>query len=171
MVAQTAVKMAGQQKRMRAEKSGSDTESIRKYAQAVEGGGGVSFVVSGSRARGYVPSQAGLMGLNQNRVAWQSIYQRCASGTKRKNNGAGKSDKIKALRIAQRIADGKRVPPEDEEFLMRYSITLWVEARRLALMKEISEEEEETEQREEKKEDQEEKQEAGQETSKSDSEV
>lgn len=140
MIAQTTVKTMQSQSRTQAGKSGNDAEYIRKYAGALNEEGSFSFMVSGSGTRGYVPSQAGLWGLNNNnKTAWQNIYQRFVSETKKKSAGGNKSDRIKALKIAQKIADGKRVPRKDEEFLMEYSPMLWIAAKHLAMMKEKDE--------------------------------
>ncbi len=140
------------QDEIRAKENGDCRKSVSRYRQMASGSETNSFSVSGCHARGYVPSQAGLMEQKGNRIAWQEIYRRCVDETKKEKKSSRHSDKMKALRIAQKIADGKKVSSKDEEFLMQFSVVLWAAARRLALLKELDEEREASEAEEESKE-------------------
>ena len=46
----------------------------------------------------------------------------------------GMDDMLKAIEIFRRIASGGRVPPEDEQFLMQYSQTMYMAAKMQAMM-------------------------------------
>ena len=148
------------QDEMRAKENGDRRKSVSRYRQMASGSERKPFAVSGCHARGYVPSQAGLMEQKGNRIAWQEIYRRCVDETRKEKKSSRHSDKMKALRIAQKIADGKKVSSKDEEFLMQFSVVLWAAARRLALLKELDEERKASEADEEKKEEETEEQKA-----------
>ena len=75
-------------------------------------------------------------------VQMRNMIAQNAENSKKQSEAMKKSadDMLKAIEIARRIAKGGRVPPEDEQFLLQYSQTMYMTAKMQAMMAEEHEE-------------------------------
>ncbi len=84
-----------------------------------------------SLAECYQPSAEGL-------AALQSAKQQLKTLQEQKKENPFK-DQTKALKIALKIMRGKIVPPQDEQFLIKYDSNLYQMAKNIAMLKERTE--------------------------------
>ena len=75
-------------------------------------------------------------------IQMRNMIAQSAENAKKQTEAIKKSgdDMLKAIQIARRIAKGGRVPPEDEQFLLEYSQTMYMTAKMQAMMAEEHEE-------------------------------
>ena len=69
-------------------------------------------------------------------IQMRNMIAQRAENAKKQTEALKKSgdDMLKAIQIARRIAKGGRVPPEDEQFLLQYSQTMYMAAKMQAMM-------------------------------------
>ena len=69
-------------------------------------------------------------------IQMRNMIAQSAENAKKQTEALKKSgdDMLKAIQIYHRIAKGGRVPPEDEQFLMQYSQTMYMSAKMQAMM-------------------------------------
>lgn len=72
---------------------------------------------------------------NQYMAVWNAEAARQQSDTM----GEYAADLAKIMEVARRIGDGAKVPPQDEQKLMEYSMEMYMSAKNLAMLKERKE--------------------------------
>ena len=103
--------------------------------------GGERYAVSPELAAGIRKAWDEAAAMNRI-VQMRNMLAQSAENSKKQSEAMKKStdDMLKALEIARRIAKGGRVPPEDEQFLLQYSQTMYMTAKMQAMMAEEHEE-------------------------------
>lgn len=96
---------------------------------------GERYEVSPELAAGIRQAYDAAVAKNQ-AVQMRNMIAQSAESAKKQTEAAKKSgdDMLKAIQIFRRIAKGGRVPPEDEQFLMQYSQTMYMSAKMQAMM-------------------------------------
>lgn len=102
---------------------------------------GERYEVSPELAAGIRQAYDAAVAKNQ-AIQMRNMIAQSAENAKKQSEALKKSgdDMLKAIQIAGRIAKGGRVPPEDEQFLMQYSQTMYMSAKMQAMMAEEHEE-------------------------------
>ena len=96
---------------------------------------GERYEVSPELAAGIRQAYDAAVAKNQ-AIQMRNMIAQSAENAKKQTEALKKSgdDMLKAIQIARRIAKGGRVPPEDEQFLMQYSQTMYMSAKMQAMM-------------------------------------
>ena len=96
---------------------------------------GERFDVSPELAAGIRQAYDAAVAKNQ-AIQMRNMIAQSADNAKKQSEAMKKSadDMLKAIQIFRRIAKGGRVPPEDEQFLMQYSQTMYMSAKMQAMM-------------------------------------
>ena len=88
----------------------------------------------------YQPSKEGLSLLAQENQEKLMVAQTALEGLERQEEqGNPYEDYTRAMKIALNMMRGKRVPPQDEKFLMQFDDELYQAAKNVQMMKEIRE--------------------------------
>ena len=97
--------------------------------------GGERYEVSPELAAGIRQAYDAAVAKNQ-AIQMRNMIAQSAENAKKQTEALKKSgdDMLKAIQIYSRIAKGGRVPPEDEQFLMQYSQTMYMSAKMQAMM-------------------------------------
>ena len=127
--------------KLTAEKTGRDTFTLNygDVLSAEKEGyisrNGERYEVSPELAAGIRQAYDAAAAKNQ-AVQMRNMIAQSAENAKKQTEALKKSgdDMLKAIQIARRIAKGGRVPPEDEQFLMQYSQTMYMSAKMQAMM-------------------------------------
>lgn len=103
--------------------------------------GGERYAVSPELAAGIRKAWDEAAAQNQI-IQMRNMLAQSAENSKKQSEALkkGTDDMLKALEIAKRIAKGGRVPPQDEQFLLQYSQTMYMTAKMQAMMAEEHEE-------------------------------
>ena len=96
---------------------------------------GERYEVSPELAAGIRQAYDAAVAKNQ-AIQMRNMIAQSAENAKKQTEALNKSSDamLKAMQIYARIAKGGRVPPEDEQFLMQYSQTMYMSAKMQAMM-------------------------------------
>ena len=96
---------------------------------------GNRFTVSGDMAAQMRSAYEQITARNQALIARQTAEANARAAKQQTEAAEEQWEKMaKALEIARRISKGGRVPPQDEQFLLEFSQTMYMSAKMMALM-------------------------------------
>ena len=124
---------AAQKRRDRFEVSFQDVINAEKYGFIEVNGN--RYTVSGDMATQMRSVYEQITARNQALIARQTAEANARAAKKQAEAANEQWEKMsKALEIARRISKGGRVPPQDEQFLLEFSQTMYMSAKMMALM-------------------------------------
>ena len=120
-------------RRDRFELSFQDVVNAEKYGYIEVNGN--RYTVSGDMATQMRSVYDQMMARNQALIARQTAEANARAAKKQSEAANEQWEKMsKAMEIARRISKGGRVPPQDEQFLLEFSQTMYMSAKMMALM-------------------------------------